>query len=70
MKNVQTATSHRLKPGAAIHRENGYIAQPIPIPTTKNKNRLHKMYFARSIGFLRLKNPNAIEIIAAKSNSA
>ena len=51
-------------------RENGYIAQPMPIPNSKNRSRDHTMYFARSIGRRRLRNPNAMDIISANSNIA
>jgi hypothetical protein len=52
------------------YRENGYINQPIPMPTSRNKSNDHPMYFKRSSAGLRLKNPNAIEIPKANRNIA
>src|SRR6266436_5241986 len=49
-------------------RENGYMAQPIPMPNSRNSSSDHKIYFARSSGRRRLRKPNAMEIRRAKSN--
>lgn len=46
------------------------MAQPIPIPTNKNMNNVQMMYFRRSAGRLRPKNPKATEITSAKSSIA
>jgi hypothetical protein len=54
----------------SFHRDNGYIAQPIPMPTSRNKNSDHTIYFTRSKAGRRLRNPNAIEIASANSNIA
>jgi hypothetical protein len=45
-----------------FHRENGYIAQPMPTPINRNSRSDQAIYFRRSMGFRRLKNPNPIEI--------
>jgi hypothetical protein len=52
------------------YREMGYMAQPMPIPTSKNMNKDQIMYFTRSAGRLRLKNPKATEMSNAKSSIA
>ena len=54
----------------SLHRDSGYIAQPIPIPISRNKNSDHTMYFNRSMAGLRLRNPNATDIASANSNMA
>jgi hypothetical protein len=53
-----------------VQREKGYITQPIPMPISRNKHRDHTMYFTRSSGGLRLRNPNATEIASANSDIA
>jgi len=50
---------------AFFQREKGYIAQPIPTPIKRKRNSDHAMYFTRSIGRRRLRNPNAMEISSA-----
>jgi hypothetical protein len=53
--------------GAAHYRENGYMAQPIPTPMSKNRNKDQMMYLTRSFVRRRLRNPNAMEMSSAKS---
>jgi hypothetical protein len=52
---------------AKYYFEKGYMAQPIPTPINRNKNRDQMMYFTRSLILRRLKNPNAMEMSSAKS---
>src|SRR5712672_798605 len=49
-------------------RENGYMAQPIPIPNSRKSSSDHAIYFTRSIGRRRLKKPNAMDIRSANSS--
>jgi hypothetical protein len=53
-----------------LYLENGYIDQAIPMPTTTNNRNDHKMYLTRSFGWRRPRNPNAIEMTAAKNKNA
>src|SRR5689334_21610953 len=53
-----------------VQCENGYIAQPMPTPTNRKRNRVHRMYFRRSIGRRRPRNPKATEITKAKITKA
>src|ERR1700720_719431 len=45
----------------ASYREKGYMAQPIPMPNSRNNSSDHAIYFTRSSGPRRLRKPNAIE---------
>src|SRR4029077_8140989 len=51
-------------------RENGYMAQPIPMPNSRNSSSDHAIYFARSSGRRRLRKPNAMETRSANSSIA
>jgi hypothetical protein len=53
-----------------FQREMGYMAQPMPMPTSRNMNKDQIMYFTRSAGRLRLKNPKATEMSNANSSIA
>src|SRR5882762_8424574 len=56
---------------AADHqRENGYMAQPIPMPNSRKSNSDHAIYFTRSMGRRRLRKPNAMDIKSANSSMA
>jgi hypothetical protein len=54
----------------ALYLEKGYIAQAMPIPTTRNNRKDHRMYLIRSFGWRRPRKPNATEITAAKNKNA
>ena len=43
------------------------MAQPIPTPISKNRNKDQMMYLTRSFVRRRLRNPNAMEMSSAKS---
>lgn len=53
-----------------FQRVNGYMAQPMATPTSKNKNSDQTMYFTRSSGRRRLRKPKATEISRANSTMA
>src|SRR5215831_5717556 len=51
-------------------REKGNMAQAMPMPTTKKRSSDHKIYFTRSFGRRRPRNPKAIEITTENSKNA
>src|SRR6516225_607122 len=52
------------------HRENGNMAQAMPMPTSKKRNSDQRMYLTRSFTRRRPRKPKAMEIITAKRRNA
>src|ERR1700720_4740759 len=67
---LQEAVFPRVVRQKNLQRENGYMAQPIPMPNSRNSSSDHAIYFARSSGRRRLRKPNAMETRSANSSIA
>src|SRR5579859_4999994 len=64
------ALRHEIPLARENQREKGYMAQPMPTPTSRKSKSVQKMYLTRSLGWRRPRNPKETEITRAKITKA